>query len=61
MLMWGRLATCGRLSIGLPTTLFKPARRVTNPLQVDNLPHISILRALLSAWRKACYLRTGAA
>jgi hypothetical protein len=38
-LMWGRFSTCGRFSIGLPTSVQKPPRRVTNPPQVENLPH----------------------
>jgi len=34
--MWGRLAICGRLAIGLCS--FAPkAKRITNPLQVGNL------------------------
>jgi hypothetical protein len=37
--MWGRLATCGRLSIGLPTSMQMPTRRVDNPPQADSLPH----------------------
>jgi hypothetical protein len=40
----------------LPTSLFKPPRRVDNPPQVDNLPHIRHLaglnRCLFSACRK---------
>ncbi len=36
--MWGGLSVCGRLAIGLAG--FAPqAKRITNPLQVDNLPH----------------------
>ena len=38
--MWGGLATCGRLTIGLPGSVQEPPRRVTNPPQVENLPHI---------------------
>ncbi len=38
-LMWGRLAVCGRLVIGLGV-LAREAKRITNPLQVANLPHI---------------------
>ena len=39
-LMWGRFSTCGRFSIGLPTSVPEPPGRVTNPPQVENLPHI---------------------
>jgi hypothetical protein len=35
---WGRLAICGRLEIGL-CDFVPTARRITNPLQVINLPH----------------------
>ena len=38
--LWGRFSTCGRFSIGLPTSVQEPPRRVENPPQVENLPHI---------------------
>jgi hypothetical protein len=41
MLMWGRFSTCGRFSIGLPTSVQMPPRRVEYPPQVENLPHKS--------------------
>ncbi len=37
--MWGRLATCGRLAIGLKSFLHS-TRRIANPPQVANLPHM---------------------
>jgi len=39
---WGRLLTCGRLSIGLapPTEFGAPKRRIANPPQDAILPHI---------------------
>jgi protein SCO1/2 len=46
--MWGRISSCGRFSIGQPTSLQQPPRRVENPPQVENLPHKfwSVLLAL---------------
>jgi len=41
--MWGRLTTCGRLPIGLGGARKGPVcarRRVVNPPQVANLPHM---------------------
>ena len=46
LLMWGRLSACGRFSIGLGGTITEPPRRVTNPPQVENLPHIKHLADL---------------
>jgi hypothetical protein len=37
---WGRLSTCGRLSIGLAVCK-KIRRPVNNRPQVDNLPHMA--------------------
>jgi hypothetical protein len=39
---WGRFSTCGRFSIGPPASVQMPPRRVTNPPQVENLPHIRL-------------------
>jgi hypothetical protein len=41
--MWGRMASCGRLAIGLF------CRRVTNPPQVANLPHMILPIILIAA------------
>jgi len=43
---------CGRLSIGLPTSMQMPTRRVDNPPQADSLPHEfrSISNAGKSKW-----------
>jgi hypothetical protein len=38
--LWGRFSTCGRFSIGLGGRVQMPPRRVENPPQVANLPHI---------------------
>jgi len=38
--LWGRLIICGRLAIGL-RGLALTTKRITNPLQVNNLPHNS--------------------
>src|SRR5712692_8188537 len=44
--MWGRLLTCGGLSTRL--SMFRAApRRVINPPQVDNLPHMAVWISLL--------------
>jgi len=48
--MWGRLSTCGRLSIGLGGICILVGRRVDNPPQVGNLPHIKP-RARLNQYR----------
>jgi hypothetical protein len=53
--MWGRLAVCGRLAIGL-VGLSPQAKRISNPLQVINLPYIRhvalrYLRKCLNAHR----------
>jgi hypothetical protein len=37
--MWGRLATCGRVVLGLVGICTLVGRRVDNPPQVNNLPH----------------------
>jgi hypothetical protein len=37
--MWGRLATCGRVALGLGGPVTMTAKRVNSPPQVDNLPH----------------------
>ncbi len=42
MLMWGRLLTCGRVVLGLGGLVQMVGRRVANPPQVANLPHISL-------------------
>src|SRR5580658_3748403 len=34
------MAPCGRLVIGPARPIHSPPERVTNPLQVDNLPHM---------------------
>jgi hypothetical protein len=47
--LWGRISSCGRFSIGLPTSAQEPPRRVKNPPQVENLPHNGILRASMNA------------
>ncbi len=39
VILWGRLVTCGRLAIGL-TIFLHSTRRITNPPQVTNLPHM---------------------
>ncbi len=44
--MWGRLATCGRLSIGLPTSVQMPTRPSTTRPQDAILPHIRHLAEL---------------
>ena len=38
--MWGRLATCGGLAIRLSGDIEQCGRRVINPPQVANLPHM---------------------
>jgi hypothetical protein len=42
VLMWGRMASCGRVALGLGGTTTEPPRRVKNPPQVENLPHIKL-------------------
>ena len=42
MLMWGRMASCGRVALGLGGFSKLVGRRVNNPPQVANLPHISL-------------------
>jgi hypothetical protein len=42
VLMWGRLVACSRFSIGLGGTTTEAPRRVKNPPQVENLPHIRL-------------------
>ncbi len=44
-LMWGGLAVCGRLVIGLVGPA-RQAKRITNPLQDAILPHIPALQNL---------------
>jgi hypothetical protein len=45
----GQVFNLRPISIGLPTSVQKPPRRVTNPPQVENLPHINTLRASIAA------------
>jgi hypothetical protein len=40
MLMWGRMVSCGRVVLGLPTIVQMPTRPSTTRPQVANLPHI---------------------
>ncbi len=39
LFLWGRMASCGRLAIGL-TIFLHITRRIANPPQVTNLPHM---------------------
>ncbi len=39
LILWGRMASCGRLAIGL-TIFLHITRRIANPPQVTNLPHM---------------------
>jgi hypothetical protein len=41
--MWGRLATCGRVALGLPTSVQMPTRPSTTRPQDTILPHITAL------------------
>ncbi len=38
--MWGRMAFCGRVLLGLPASVPMPTRPIDNRPQVANLPHI---------------------
>jgi hypothetical protein len=46
----GQVFNLRPILIGLPTSVQKPPRRVANPPQVENLPHINILRASIDAF-----------
>jgi hypothetical protein len=52
----GQVFNLRPILIGLPTSVQKPPRRVDNPPQVANLPHISSLRASIDTgvrlWEK---------
>ena len=39
--MWGRIASCGRFLIGLVGVPIWRARRIDNPPQIENLPHLA--------------------
>jgi hypothetical protein len=46
----GQVFNLRPISIGLPTSLLKPPRRVDNPPQVANLPHIRRFAGLNMCW-----------
>jgi hypothetical protein len=39
-ILWGRMASCGRVVLGLPISMQMPTRPSTTRPQVTNLPHI---------------------
>jgi hypothetical protein len=41
--MWGRMVSCGRVALGLPTSMQMPTRPSATRPQVANLPHIGAL------------------
>ncbi len=55
--MWGRLATCGRVALGLPTSMQMPTRPSTTRPRVENLPHefrsIPAIGKLITDYRRA--------
>jgi hypothetical protein len=42
VVMWGRMASCGRVVLGLPTSVEMPTRPSATRPQVTNLPHIRL-------------------